>query len=174
MSWRCEGESCEMPLERPMAVVSPSVDAPLPPAVEGRPLEYPFDDKNPVRFQITRRRAIQPYCDSDFYLKVRPRKGLAVLFHSFLPDGAYNEYAVHASCPLQRGEKLLFQRWMWSERNDIWRQVAIETRNKKLWERRINIGRDMHLPNAAIDADGEGDRKRRKRRRRRKKPKDEF
>jgi len=153
--------------------MSADVPPPLPPPVEGRSLDYPYDAKNPQRFMITRRRAIQPYCESDYYLKVRPKKGQAVLFHSFGPDGAYDEFTVHASCPLHRGEKLILQRWMLSERNTAWRDAALEFEDEKLFNRRINIGVDRHLPNFAQPGDaawplGGGKRSSKRKRRRRK------
>ena len=45
------------------------------------------------------------------YLKVKPRRGAAVLFYTLNPDGSQNKLSLHASCPVTRGVKWVAQQW---------------------------------------------------------------
>jgi len=46
-------------------------------------------------------------------LKVTPKKGQAVLFYSFLPDGNLDDLSQHAALPVRKGEKWLTNLWVW-------------------------------------------------------------
>ena len=46
-------------------------------------------------------------------LKVKPEKGKAVLFYSFLPDGNLDDLSQHAALPVGTGEKWLTNLWIW-------------------------------------------------------------
>lgn len=48
--------------------------------------------------------------------KLRGRKGDAVVFWNSLPDGAADPLTEHAGLPVQRGTKLLFNRWIRASR----------------------------------------------------------
>jgi prolyl 4-hydroxylase len=46
-------------------------------------------------------------------LKVKPKKGKAILFYNVLPDGNYDERSQHAALPVTKGEKWLTNLWVW-------------------------------------------------------------
>merc|ERR1711924_269064 len=75
-----------------------------------------------------------PYCESDYYLKVKPEKGLGILFFSYRPDYSMDEYAIHGACPVKRGYKGLFQRWMRFESNSLYEKQPLQNQeNRTLW-----------------------------------------
>jgi len=87
-------------------------EAPLPPAVLGHHRQY-------LDYKVERMEDMVPYCESSFYLKVRPEMGKAVMFFSYRPDYSMDEYTIHGACPLKRGRKAIFQRWMRFEENAL-------------------------------------------------------
>lgn len=87
---------------------------PLPPAVVGE------DRGELLGFKAQRFEAMAPYCASDYYLKVRPEAGMALLFYSYGPDQTMDQYAFHGACPLIRGHKAIFQRWMRFDPNSLY------------------------------------------------------
>lgn len=113
-----EGDGGEtiFPLVRAPGVPA-DAPAPLPPAVIGR-------ERSGLNFKIESMEPMAPYCESDFYLKVRPEVGKAVLFYSYSPNYALDEYAVHGACPIHRGHKAIFQRWMRFEENSLFQSSA--------------------------------------------------
>lgn len=102
-------------------------EPPLPPAVTGRPREH-------LDFKVERMEDMAPYCASDYYLKIRPEAGKAVLFFSYGPDYGLDHYAIHGSCPLQRGHKAIFQRWMRFGENNLFAKAdeALQ-KERTLW-----------------------------------------
>jgi len=46
-------------------------------------------------------------------LRITPKKGLAVLFYSQLPDGNMDDLSHHAALPVIKGEKWLMNLWVW-------------------------------------------------------------
>merc|ERR1711879_431560 len=72
-----------------------------------------------------------PYCRRDFYLKIRPEVGKAVLFYSYRPDYSFDEYAVHGACPLVSGHKAIFQRWMRFDPNSLFDSTTGEVRDAR-------------------------------------------
>eukprot|EP00929_Paragymnodinium_shiwhaense_P062250 TRINITY_DN31080_c0_g1_i1.p1 TRINITY_DN31080_c0_g1~~TRINITY_DN31080_c0_g1_i1.p1 ORF type:complete len:342 (-),score=46.41 TRINITY_DN31080_c0_g1_i1:271-1296(-) len=96
-------------------------EPPLPSAVMGKKRE------SYLGYQIKRFEDMLPYCASDFYLKIRPQAGLAILFFGYGPDDTLDEYAVHASCPL-RGQhrKAILQRWMRFKENTLFEKASAE------------------------------------------------
>lgn len=46
-------------------------------------------------------------------LKIKPEKGKAVLFYNVLPDGNFDELAMHSALPVTKGEKWLSNLWVW-------------------------------------------------------------
>lgn len=44
---------------------------------------------------------------------ITPKKGNAVMFYSLLPDGNADEMSLHASLPVEEGEKWLANVWIW-------------------------------------------------------------
>lgn len=56
--------------------------------------------------------AMQDYCNSDQFLRIKPERGDAILFFSMLPSLRIDEMAWHGSCPVVSGEKLVIQRWI--------------------------------------------------------------
>jgi prolyl 4-hydroxylase len=46
-------------------------------------------------------------------LTVKPKKGKAVLFYNFLPDGNLDDLSQHAALPVLKGEKWLTNLWIW-------------------------------------------------------------
>ncbi|GAX13769.1 prolyl 4-hydroxylase [Fistulifera solaris] len=46
-------------------------------------------------------------------VRIRPKKGTAVLFYSMLPDGNMDDRSQHASEPVQLGEKFIANLWVW-------------------------------------------------------------
>ena len=51
-----------------------------------------------------------------------------MLFYSYLPDGAEDQLAMHAGCPVRRGEKWMATQWVvplnWKAHN-VWRGMGI-------------------------------------------------
>lgn len=45
--------------------------------------------------------------------KVRPVKGMAVIFYNLLPDGNGDDLALHAALPVSKGEKWMANYWVW-------------------------------------------------------------
>jgi prolyl 4-hydroxylase len=45
--------------------------------------------------------------------KVKPKKGMAVLFYNLLEDGNADDLALHAALPVFKGEKWLANFWVW-------------------------------------------------------------
>ena len=45
--------------------------------------------------------------------KIIPKKGSAVIFYSLLEDGNGDQYSLHASLPVLKGEKWLANFWVW-------------------------------------------------------------
>lgn len=116
-------------------------EPPLPPAVTGHTREF-------GGFKVTRMEEMAAYCKSDFYLKVRPEAGKALIFYSYGPDRTFEEYAIHGSCKLRRGHKAIFQRWMRFDENTLIAKASDIVRDA-----RIGWGKDAHLP-IVSDADG--------------------
>jgi hypothetical protein len=52
-----------------------------------------------------------PEDDPPGTVRVRPKKGRAVLFFSHLPHGEIDKKSTHVGCPVIRGEKWIAQRW---------------------------------------------------------------
>jgi len=46
-------------------------------------------------------------------LKIKPEKGKAILFYNILPDGNFDELAIHEALPVTQGEKWLANLWVW-------------------------------------------------------------
>ena len=56
---------------------------------------------------------LEQYCRaSSNVLRVRPKKGTAVVFYSQRPDGSPDWLPWHGSCPVQRGIKWIAQKWV--------------------------------------------------------------
>jgi len=51
--------------------------------------------------------------DTSSGLKVEPKRGKAVLFYSYLPDGNLDDLSQHAAEPVTKGEKWLTNLWVW-------------------------------------------------------------
>ena len=45
-------------------------------------------------------------------LKVKPRKGAALIFYGARPDGTPDWLAWHGSCPVEKGTKWIAQKWV--------------------------------------------------------------
>jgi len=123
-----EGDGGEtiFPLVR-AANIPDDVSAPLPPAVIATP-------KEKMDFKVHRMEEMAPYCDSNFYLKIRPQAGTAIMFFSYRPDYSQDSYAIHGACPLKRGHKAIFQRWMRFEENSLIEKASQAVREARtLW-----------------------------------------
>lgn len=128
-----EGGETIFPLVRAPGIPA-DTPAPLPPAVTAREGEH-------LNFKVDRMEDMVPYCNSDFYLKVRPEAGTAILFFSYRPDYSLDEYAIHGACPVRSGRKAIFQRWMRFEENSLFAKAEESVRNaRSLW------GHDRLLP----------------------------
>ena len=55
---------------------------------------------------------LDQFCRGSDTLKVKPKKGRAVMWHNHLPDLNFNDRSFHAGCPVLQGEKLIAQRWI--------------------------------------------------------------
>lgn len=85
---------------------------------------------------------MRPYCESDFYLKVRPEAGKALLFFSYGPDMALDEYAIHGACPMRgSGHKAILQRWMRFDKNSLYDKAGDVVRAA-----RLEWGKEVMLP----------------------------
>jgi len=51
-----------------------------------------------------------PYCNSSYPLKIKPKKGRALLFYNMAPN-LKDQVLWHGSCPVVSGEKWIAQRW---------------------------------------------------------------
>jgi prolyl 4-hydroxylase len=76
-------------------------DEPLPPPVDPRRPGAPVA-------------SMAPYCASDRYLKIKPRKGDAILLYNIAPSLVLDQSAWHAGCPVGSGsgEKWIAQKWV--------------------------------------------------------------
>lgn len=110
--------------------------APLPPAVSGR-------IRKSLDFKIEGMEPMAPYCESDFYLKIRPEAGMAVLFYNYAPNYGMDEYAVHGSCPILRGRKAILQRWMRFEENTLFAREA--QKDEGIRAGRAELGHERNL-----------------------------
>lgn len=131
-----EGEGGEtiFPLVRAPGVPE-DAEPPLPPAVVGH---Y----RDALDFKVERMEEMRPYCESDFYLKVRPEAGKALLFYSYGPDMALDEYAIHGACPMRGpSHKAILQRWMRFDKNSLYDKAEDIIR-----EARVDWGKDVMLP----------------------------
>ena len=52
------------------------------------------------------------YKSCDQGLKVKPRKGAALLFWSINPDGTYDDHSLHGGCPTVKGTKWVATKWL--------------------------------------------------------------
>merc|ERR1711924_461416 len=66
--------------------------------------------------------------------------GKAILFYSYGPNYALDEFAIHGACPVKRGHKAIFQRWMRFEENSLFGKAPEAVRNI-----RSDWGRDRLL-----------------------------
>eukprot|EP00747_Dinoflagellata_sp_TGD_P025474 gnl/TRDRNA2_/TRDRNA2_131280_c0_seq1.p1 gnl/TRDRNA2_/TRDRNA2_131280_c0~~gnl/TRDRNA2_/TRDRNA2_131280_c0_seq1.p1 ORF type:complete len:360 (+),score=60.10 gnl/TRDRNA2_/TRDRNA2_131280_c0_seq1:38-1117(+) len=116
--------------------IGQDVEPPLPPAVVGGHRETTGS------FKVSKMEDMIPYCESDYYLKVRPEAGKAILFFSFTPDMTMDEYAIHGACPIRHGgHKAIFQRWMRFEKN-----MLFEKAEESIRTCRTDLGKDILLP----------------------------
>ena len=51
-------------------------------------------------------------CTSEDYLRIKPRKGAALLFYNYGPDGVLDMASPHMSCPVIKGDKWIGQFWL--------------------------------------------------------------
>lgn len=47
-------------------------------------------------------------------LKVKPKRGKAIIFYSLKPDGGRDEYSLHGACPVKEGVKWAANKWVWN------------------------------------------------------------
>lgn len=128
------------PLVRAPGVPDDAVP-PLPPAVVGHKPKH-------LDFKVTHMEEMAPYCESDFYLKVRPQQGMAVFFFGYRPDYSLDEYAIHAGCPVRGGHhKAILQRWMRFEENKLFGEADEDIR-----QARTLYGSDRLLPPVDVNA----------------------
>lgn len=106
---------------------------PLPPAVAGH-------RNHGLDFKVKHMEEMERYCASDYYLKIRPEAGKAILFYSYGPDYRFDEYAIHGACPLRRGHKAILQRWMRFEENAL-----VEKADEAVRHARLDWGHDRLL-----------------------------
>ena len=95
----------------------------------GRP-HYEYD----AQAAITEAQAIyDAACDSDDtgVLKIKPKKGSAVLFYSLLPGGQLDHLSVHSSCPVKgTSTKWISQQWI----KESWHEPRISPTCEGYWE----------------------------------------
>eukprot|EP00811_Abedinium_folium_P035921 NODE_8676_length_1477_cov_6.843704.p1 GENE.NODE_8676_length_1477_cov_6.843704~~NODE_8676_length_1477_cov_6.843704.p1 ORF type:complete len:433 (-),score=110.54 NODE_8676_length_1477_cov_6.843704:25-1323(-) len=107
---------------------------PLPVAITGT-------QRSRLGFKMNRTELIGPYCESDYYLRVRPVMGKAILFFSYRPDQSMDEYAYHAACPVLNGHKAILQRWMRFDPNSL-----MEKGGDEVLAARVNLGHGRLIP----------------------------
>lgn len=128
-----DGGETIFPLIRAPGVPSDR-EPPLPPAIGGVLREH-------LDFKVMKKEEMQPYCDSDYYFKVRPEAGKALLFYSYGPDRALDEYAFHGACEVRRGHKATLQRWMRFDSNSLYSKA-----DEHVQDIRTRLGHDILLP----------------------------
>ena len=72
-------------------------------------------------------------CDRDDtgVLKVKPKKGSAVLFYSLLPSGQLDHLSVHSSCPVKgKSTKWISQQWI----KESWHEPRVSPTCEGYWE----------------------------------------
>jgi len=47
-------------------------------------------------------------------LKVIPKEGKVAIFYSLRPDGQFDDFSLHAACPVSAGTKWAANKWVWS------------------------------------------------------------
>jgi hypothetical protein len=80
------------------------------------------------------------------WLRVRPKKGSAVLFYSLHPDNTLDALSVHGSCPVLKGKKTVLQQWLSTK----WMQPIYSPGMQALW-RNPSFNRDSP---GSVDASG--------------------
>ena len=60
-------------------------------------------------------------------LLATPKKGKAMLFYSFLPDGNLDDLSQHAAKPVSKGEKYLINLWVRDPVKDFWGWINLNT-----------------------------------------------
>jgi len=125
--------------------IAESETAPLPSAVTGH-------SRKDLDFKIEHMEQMAPYCKSDFYLKIRPEAGKAVLFFNYKPNYGMEEYAVHGSCPILRGRKAIFQRWMRFEPNTLFDREAKTNEVVRRTRAELGLERVVRVKDTAAEA----------------------
>lgn len=77
-------------------------------AANDLPLQPPVDPRHPGAPVAP----MAAYCKSDRFLKIRPRKGDALVLYNIAPSLVLDNSAWHAGCPVGKGEKWIAQKWM--------------------------------------------------------------
>ena len=67
---------------------------------------FPFEDQNRLSYPNFK------YESCEFGIKVHPHKGDAVFFESLKPNLQLDTYALHAGCPVEKGEKWVATKWI--------------------------------------------------------------
>lgn len=98
-----DGGEIVFPLLRNLS--SLTAEAPLPPAAVAR--------RSPSgRIMVDSLRDMEPYCLSDYYVRLAPAPGRLVLFFSYSVDMTQDLRAIHGACQVRAGRKRALQRWM--------------------------------------------------------------
>jgi prolyl 4-hydroxylase len=63
-------------------------------------------------------------------VKVKPKKGAAVLFYSYTPDGKLDPLTVHGGCPVKKGVKYITQQWIKAS----WHEPRYSDRLEAHWQ----------------------------------------
>ena len=63
-------------------------------------------------------------------MQVKPKKGAAVLFYSYTPDGKLDPLTVHGGCPVKKGVKYITQQWI----KAAWHEPRYSDRLEAYWQ----------------------------------------
>mmetsp|Transcript_72142 Transcript_72142/g.192433 ORF Transcript_72142/g.192433 Transcript_72142/m.192433 type:complete len:299 (+) Transcript_72142:80-976(+) len=114
-----------------------SGDPPLPPAITGKLGRWSAD------FKVDKQEHLDAYCDSPYYMKIRPKRGAAVLFFNYVPDRSIESFAYHGACKIKADKfKATFQRWMRFDPNSLFDK----SEDERIISRRAKVGEDQHVP----------------------------
>jgi prolyl 4-hydroxylase len=67
---------------------------------------FPREGKAPHPMSVT---------DCSVGLKVKPVRGKVIIFYSMTPEGGFDEYSLHAACPVEEGIKWAANKWVWNK-----------------------------------------------------------
>ncbi len=107
---------------------------------------YTRQQAEPLTLAMWNAGACEAAPDASPWLRIRPRKGAAILFYNIHPDNSLDALSIHGSCPVIKGQKTVLQQWL----STIWMAPIYSPGIAALWRNPAFKGA---LP-GSVDASG--------------------